>query len=241
MKEKLLLIIDPNNDFTDPRGALYVPGADFTTENLREFLVKNKDFDVIVSQDTHWVYNIGHSSFWTPNPKPFEKITVKDLQEFKYKPRYFEELKDVEIYLEKVKEITIWPNHCIKGSWGWEINESLLEVLPTDAMIFEKGINPTSEMYSVFNTRDEPMNPNLRNQGIPIFSSIEDYSEIVVAGQAKDYCVYHSLKSLLDYFGKQIIPKITILSDCTPAIDPQSETNSFYEQFKNIISTDYYE
>lgn len=85
--KKILLIIDPQNDFTPPYeggpnpagGSLQVPGAIEDYAKIIE-LVKNRYYDEIhVSLDTHQLLHIGNPGFWkrvdeTGNDLPNEKV-----------------------------------------------------------------------------------------------------------------------------------------------------------------------
>lgn len=64
MKEHVLLV-DVQNDFCHPDGALYVPHAREDLAHLMQFLDKKiGDIDqVFVSLDSHWVYDIAHPRF----------------------------------------------------------------------------------------------------------------------------------------------------------------------------------
>ena len=47
MRSIHLLAIDPQNDFCDPSGSLYVPGADEDTKRLAGFVTKAKDSNTL--------------------------------------------------------------------------------------------------------------------------------------------------------------------------------------------------
>ena len=57
-----LLIIDPQNDFCDPSGALYVPGADKDMDNVADFILAKKDKldDIHATLDSHHFIDIAH-------------------------------------------------------------------------------------------------------------------------------------------------------------------------------------
>jgi nicotinamidase-related amidase len=72
--KKILLIIDPQNDFSDKAdglrekdGSLPVPGSSQDFKNIKE-IIKSGNFDEIhVSLDTHTELHIGHPGFWKVN------------------------------------------------------------------------------------------------------------------------------------------------------------------------------
>ena len=88
MKE-VLLIIDPQNDFVDPKGSLYIPKAEKAIENLCEVIKTRNPNRIIITQDTHQAHHIGHSSWWKEDPAPFTKITLSEVEEGKYSPRRY--------------------------------------------------------------------------------------------------------------------------------------------------------
>ena len=65
MSKNVLLIIDPQNDFTEG-GSLQVPGATEDYENMITMLnsVGDKFNEIHVSLDTHTENHIGHPNFW---------------------------------------------------------------------------------------------------------------------------------------------------------------------------------
>ena len=67
-----LVIIDPQNDFCDPAGALYVPGAERDIEALATLLdrIGDKLEDVHVTLDSHRKVDISHPMWWRSALKP---------------------------------------------------------------------------------------------------------------------------------------------------------------------------
>lgn len=57
-----LLIIDPQNDFCNPNGSLYVPGAERDMQNLSNMVrrLKGKLADIHVTLDSHRRVDISH-------------------------------------------------------------------------------------------------------------------------------------------------------------------------------------
>lgn len=60
MTKDILIIIDPQIDFTTEEGSLYVPGAELAMQNLAEFISKYEFDSIIVTCDWH---PIDHCSF----------------------------------------------------------------------------------------------------------------------------------------------------------------------------------
>jgi nicotinamidase-related amidase len=91
--EVALLIIDPQNDFHPPNGALAVPGA---VEDSQRIIKLIDDFGdkidrIIVTLDTHHKMHIANGGFWMDSkgdsPKPFTIITADEIREGKWKAR----------------------------------------------------------------------------------------------------------------------------------------------------------
>ena len=101
MKKNALLIIDPQNSFCNPgdsngtgKGSLFVDGADKDMKKLADWILKHQDqIDYIgVTLDSHQPNDIAHPGFWQDKdgnyPPPFSVITVKDVEEGKWSPRF---------------------------------------------------------------------------------------------------------------------------------------------------------
>ena len=84
----LLLIIDPQFDFVEKTGKLFVEGADKAIENITQFLVNNIDCfkDIVITQDTHQRFHVSSQYFWDDKVKPGIVITKDDIKSSKYIP-----------------------------------------------------------------------------------------------------------------------------------------------------------
>ena len=157
-----LIIIDIQNDFIN--GSLQVQGGESIIPKINE-LKKDKRFKlVILSQDSH---PKNHISFASNNNK-----TVFSEMELRYK----ENGKNL-LY----KQI-MWPDHCVKDSYGEEFHQKL-EISDSD-IIIKKGENNLIDSYSVFydnlQLNKTDLNDILKNNQI---------KEIFICGIAFDYCV----------------------------------------------------
>lgn len=147
-----LLIIDPQQDFCDPKGALFVPGADKDTERLATMVrrISPKLNDIHVTLDTHHRFHIAHPAFWVDghgkSPAPFTLITYDDVKNGVWKPaipayysrqtmqkagvdrdgvlEYTKNLHDNKRYV-----LVIWPPHCLIGSPGHNVVPSLYDAI----------------------------------------------------------------------------------------------------------------
>ena len=77
-----LVVIDPQNDFCDPQGALYVPGAAEDVERLARLVDRLRDRidDIHITLDSHRRVDISHPMWWSDArgraPDPFTRITA---------------------------------------------------------------------------------------------------------------------------------------------------------------------
>ena len=153
----VLLVIDVQNDFC-PGGALAVGDGDAVIEPIHRIAPR---FDhIVLTQDWH---TAGHGSFASAHAgkRPFEQI------ETSYGPQ------------------TLWPDHCVQGTWGAEFHPALH--LSRAELILRKGFRPHVDSYSAFfeNDRATPtgLGGYLRERGL---------TRVFLAGLAYDYCVGYS-------------------------------------------------
>ena len=229
----LLLIIDPQNDFTNPEGSLYVKGAEEAVSNICKFIYTQKPDDILISQDTHQKFSIGFPLFWDRELKPFDKIKISDILENRIKPvklrdGWEEDFKKQ--FKEKESEtITIWPYHCLEGSWGWCFPDSLVSTLNDWGLfnpdhkqyeVYRKGYIPEIESYSILSDcRFSAEFPDLLDN---------DYDKIYISGFCKDICVAESLKDLGQY--KHFKDKFVFLDNCMSTLNSESTNLKIYEK-----------
>jgi nicotinamidase-related amidase len=214
MKTKnLLLIIDMQNDFCQPQGSLYVPGADDDAIRLSRFITENttKIDDIILTQDNHQVIDISHPGFWSDNkgkcPEPFTSITPEDILQKKWMPKFF--VDEAVDYIKRLNDQgefahVIWPEHCIYGSEGAAIQNNVLQAVSQWARaghfygIIQKGLNPVTEHFGALRA-NVPIENDTQTQ--PNSSLIEKLSlseNIIIAGEAKSHCVANTIKQILE-------------------------------------------
>lgn len=231
--QNLLLLIDPQNDFADPKGSLYVPGAFDAILEICRFIKDEADniSDILISQDTHQKFNIGFSDFWEGDFKPFDKIKTQEILDGKIKPVSLRREISVSFrsQFQDKEEITLWPYHCLEGSWGWCFPEPLIESLNDWVLhkpkhrtyeVYRKGYIPEIESYSV-------LSDCKYGAEYPYLLLNSLYDKIYVAGFCKDICVAESLKDMRkdDLYRN----KLVILDNCMATIDPNSPNLEIYK------------
>lgn len=258
VEQVLVIGIDVQNDFMET-GALAVPGSHADVERFTQFIYKNIDkiTQIAVSIDTHNPSQIFHPCWWVDadgnNAPPFTLITLKDLDDGKWFPvvdpirsrRYVKGLAT-----KAKKDLFIWPYHCIQGTSGAALENQFSNMVyfhsvakKTMVNKIVKGTDPFSEMYGIFAPEfDEKNFINL-----DVLNKIAKFDKIVIGGQARDFCVYESIKQLLEFHknNSDLLKKVYVLEDCMSSVmDTKEDSEKKYNDFKkkygvNIVkSTD---
>ncbi len=224
-----LFVIDPQNDFCENTGSLYVPGATGDMTRLASFFRCNADKidNVIMTADDHQPNDISHPAFWVDaqgnNPAPFISISVEDVNNKVWMPvdgnvsravDYLSELKAAGKYAH-----TIWPVHCLSGTNGADICKSFMDaVLEWAAQtkgyytIVRKGAYPYSEHFGAF--KAEVVNPDFPETmfNYKLADELNKFDTIYIAGEAKSHCVVNTISQLFDTM-PELVSKLVILED----------------------------
>lgn len=243
----LFLGIDVQQDFMD-NGSLGVPGAHGDVERMTKFIYNNMDkiSNIAVSIDTHAPHQIFHPCWWVDengnNPAPYTVITLADLDAGKWKPviapkasrEYVQNLEQ-----SGKKKLCIWSYHCIQGTTGHALENQFTNMIyfhsvakKTVVKRLPKGADPLSEMYGII--KPEYDTHNFIN--IEFLNWLEEFDKIIIAGEARDYCVYESLKQILEYYGNRpdVLCKIYVLEDCMSAIGDKSSVDQMYFDLQKV-------
>lgn len=256
MKKNALLIIDPQNSFCNPgdangnnKGALYVPGAEKDMQRLADWIDVNRDgIDYIgVTLDLHQPNDIAHPNFWQDKdgnfPSSFTTITVNDVENGVWTPRF-----DPNRCLKYLKELesqgefphVIWPVHCVIGSEGAAIFQTLMEAImrwTVRGKFYEtvgKGTYPFTEHFGAFHAQipDSQRPETQLNQRL--IKTLEYAQNVYMAGQAKSHCVANSLKQVLNE-APQLAQKFTVLEDTMSNVTGfETIADPIYEQAKKM-------
>ncbi|UYW01083.1 bifunctional nicotinamidase/pyrazinamidase [Flavobacterium agricola] len=179
---KALILVDIQNDFL-ANGALAVPNGNEIIPVVNQLLPQ---YDLIVAtQDWH---PANHKSFASQHPghKVYDQIQLNGLPQ------------------------TLWPDHCIQGSFGSQFS-GYLHTNPI-AAIFRKGMNPDVDSYSGFYD-----NGHLHNTGLKGFLQDKRVTEVYVCGLAGDFCVQYTANDAL-----QAGFKTFIIDAATRPINPEN-------------------
>lgn len=249
-----LLIVDPQNDFCDPKGTLYVPGAHQDIIRLATMIEKNREKinHIEVTLDSHHWIHIAHPYFWTnekgEQPPFFTQINLENVEgnspEWKARnPQYVNYAISYVKKLDQFKRytLTIWPPHCIIGTWGHNITEPLVKALHYYEETFSgihyvlKGSNPLTEHYGaikaeIVNTGDSATDVNK-----DLLEHMENADRIIIGGEALSHCVATTVRDSIKYLGEKIASKFIILEDACSSI-PGFENFSqlFLKEMRNL-------
>ncbi len=226
-----LLIIDPQNDFCHPDGALFVPGADKDSVRTAGLIRRlGARIDAIhVTMDCHHLLDIAHPLFWVDNdgnpPAPFTIIGADDLASGRYRTSKPALQQRATAYVRQLAAngrypLCIWPPHCLIGTWGNTIQDDIgravygwenLSLQAADVIF--KGSNIWTEHYSAVQA-DVPDPDDLATQlNAGLIRSLASADVIGVMGQARSHCVANTVRDIAGNIGEEHIPKLVLIGD----------------------------
>lgn len=242
-----LVIVDPQNDFCDSNGALFIPNADKDCIKISNFIKNNleKLDSIHISMDSHSCYHIAHPYFWKnkdgEHPKPYTIIRLEDFKNKKWIP-YKEELQEkAERYITGLNkrdcyELIIWPLHCLTASWGSCIQKKIFEVSHLweissgeDVNYIVKGLNQTTDHYSIVQAEVPDPSDDSTKVNMKFIESLKSSDRIFIAGEALSHCVSNTIRDLSTYIPMN---RITLLIDCTSNVEGFEEYGDcFLEEY----------
>jgi nicotinamidase/pyrazinamidase len=242
-----MLIIDPQKDFM-PGGPLGVPGADEDMKRLA-YLIDNRSDEIdniIVTLDSHHTVHVAHPIWWVDqegnNPEPFTTISSDDL--VGDNPKWKCALEDfqhmTEFYMNTLKEKgsvhVVWPPHCIIGSEGHGIEETLFKSLTKweqDFKVVEyvnKGSNLYVEHFGAFEAELPIAGYEDTTFNVELFEVLKKHDRIIIAGEASSHCVAKTLLQMMEKMTEEEIKKIIYLEDaCSPVTGFEDSEKEFIQ------------
>lgn len=229
-----LLVIDPQNDFTDiPGAALPVAGADADMRRLAAWVDRMQGCidDFVVTLDSHASVGIERTTFWVDARgeavAPFTQITAAEVRAGSYAARDPARLAEATRYLDALESssartLVVWPVHCVLGTWGHNIHEALAASIArweygrsrTCEKVL-KGLNPMTEQYSAFRAEvPREDDARTRNNGALMARLAAGEEVLVVAGEALSHCVAASGEDMLAQFDAARLRNTVFLTDC---------------------------
>lgn len=206
-----LVVVDLQEDFLPPDGSLAVQnGRNVILPILRLLDVsKYKWKAVVATQDWH---PVNHCSFASQHAVP--PFTQKNFRHpLKQKDESGKILSSVQ---------TVWPDHCVQGSKGSEIDPQFmryfeeLKLYNINTEIIQKGYIAEQEYYSCFEdiwgVHKTDINHFLRKRGI---------TSLYFVGLAYDFCVLLSAIDSVKYGFDTFIIK-----DCSESVFPDKKEDT---------------
>jgi len=231
------LIIDPQEDFCNPNGALFVPGADDDMSRAAKMIkrIMPRIDDIHVTLDSHHNFDVAHPIYWKDtsgkNPDPFTIISASDVENGVWTPtvsslykRSLEYVRALEA--NKKYPLCIWPPHCIIGSKYHAVVPELFDVLTEwevtqTAMVdyVTKGSNVYTEHYSaVVADVVDPQDPGTQIN-TSLINTLEKADIIIALGEAGSHCLANTLRDIANSFGDDsCIKKIILITDATSPV-----------------------
>lgn len=223
------LIIDTQFDFCHPDGALFVPGADRDVDRMASLIRHHTDRidHIVVTLDTHHLLDIAHPLFWRDadgnHPAPFTRVSADDVETGRWVPQFFpEKARQYVRDLEADGQFAhfIWPEHCLIGSRGAALHDTLLDALKDwsrqrgrDYVVVQKGLYPLSEHFGIFRAQVPDPAVSETQLNTALIADLDRFDTVCLMGEAKSHCVANSLKQLLD-FAPMLVPKVVVVTDC---------------------------
>lgn len=231
-QKNALVIVDPQNDFCDHRGSLYVDGAFADIKRLADHIKDSGEqySDIFVSLDSHDVTAIFHPTYWLgkdgAHPAPFTAIALEDILRGGWRAASPENQAPAERTLKVMAEknlgaVMVWPKHCVVSTWGHQICDTLRVALTVWRMrtgkavrfIF-KGENPYTDQFSIFEGIDDSYPETAFNE--TLFRRLAGCDSVTFAGEALSHCVGESVLSYMNRLESG--QAVTLLVDCTSPV-----------------------
>ncbi|KWU41365.1 Isochorismatase hydrolase [Rhodotorula sp. JG-1b] len=212
---RALLLVDVQNDFLPPRGALAVSQGDTILPHVYRLLDEGEWAIVLASQDYHPSRHISFASRW-PGGKPFTTQTTQH-------PRTQRQIRQ-----------ELWPDHCVQGTPGCELERGVQERLDErqrcdgsdSCIIIQKGTDVDLDAYSAFAVplTEQDAGSDPAHSTLARLINDADVEQIVVVGLALDFCVRQSVSDAVKArkaLGKQW--DIVVVREAVKSVNPDQE------------------
>lgn len=250
-----LVGIDFQYDFCDPKGNLYVPGAEKDVDRVAKMIDRlgSRLDDASFTMDSHHPWHIAHPIYWKDSkgkhPTPFIIITVKDVENGVWTPSiarlYTQSLSYVKALAKNGRyALCIWNPHCLIGSRGAAIAEPVFNSLTNwenehfgVVNYVTKGSNIYTEHYSAVQA-DVPQPNDLTTQlNTDLIKTIEESDLVALTGEAANFCCQNTFTDIANNFSdKSAIKKMVLLEDAMsliPIPDYQQNWDNFLKDMKS--------
>lgn len=235
-----LVIIDPQKDFCNPNGSLFVPGAPEDMGRTADLIRRKGDVfnDIHITYDSHRQLDIAHPLWFKDSsgnhPDPFTLISAEDLRTGKWTTTMPGAYKRTLAYLEALEASgryahTIWPYHCLIGTEGHNLHDDIRDAVFEWEMknigmhdAVTKGSNPWTEHFSAIKAEvPDPSDPSTQ-VNTDFVRTLEECDLVLLAGEASTHCWRSTVEDLANEFADPtFLSKCIALQDCmSPVPDP---------------------
>ncbi len=247
-----VLGIDPQEDFANPNGALFVPGADDDMSRVAAMFRANghKIADVHITLDCHNYNDIAHPSWFVDSsgahPAPFMIVSADDLESGRWMTRVPSLRGRTLEYLRALDASgryphMIWPPHCLIGSSGCAVVPELMDALnewcKTHFGVINwvsKGSNVFTEHFSGVQAEVPDPNDPTTQVNTDLVLALEEADDILLVGEALSHCLANTVRDIAANFSDPaLIAKLVLLTD---ASSPVTGCEQFATDFINEMT-----
>lgn len=193
-KKAALILVDVQEDFCEPNGALAVKGGRALAPVWNNLLASDKFHCKVATHDWHPSDHISFAS-QHPDAQPFTSQHAIQNPENK----------------SEVFSTTLWPDHCVADTHGAKLIPEI-EKENLHHLIF-KGQDKRVECYSAFGPPFR--SPSMAGSNLDGILKHSGVTDVWVVGLAYDYCVKHTA---LD--AAELGYRTYVLEGATKAVDP---------------------
>ena len=90
-----------------------------------------------------------------------------------------------------------------------------------------KGTDKFSEMYGAI--KQEVVSKYTSNNSHTWIYTMKDYDKIYICGEAKDYCVYETVKQLCEEYDSSVRSNLYVMMNCCSSIGDEIKCNLKYK------------
>jgi nicotinamidase/pyrazinamidase len=243
-----LICIDDQIDFTDPNGALFVKGGEQNVGRIAKMVKRltPKLSDITLTMDSHHILDISHPTWWVNesgnNPAPFTGVVAEGDQMW-----FFDYMKNAkterastnklgfkERTLAYIKTLsangryphTIWPEHCLIGDKGHNINPVIAEAVHEwerkrfgVSDVVTKGSNMWTEHFSAVKAEvPDPKDPSTQINR-PLITALEEADMVLWVGEALSHCLANTFRDVVANFSNpEFVKKMVLLTDASSSV-----------------------
>ncbi len=228
-----LLVIDPQNDFCDKNGALYVDGADEDMNRVARLIdsMRSRLRAIHVTLDSHRKVDISHPIWFKDgggrHPAPLTVITADELEKGKWTTTQPSAYPRTLAYLRALETRgryphVIWPYHCLIGDQGHNVWPALSAAIHAwedrfaMADFVTKGSNPWTEHFSAVQAEvPDPSDPTTQ-VNTDLITTLEEADLVLLAGEALSHCLANTVRDVADKFADpRFVHKLVLLTDAS--------------------------